>query len=444
MGCVCIPNGAQNIIDTLEASGYEAYVVGGCVRDSLLGIVPHDWDICTSAVPSEIESCFEDRRIVETGLQHGTVTIIEDGVSYEVTTFRIDGKYSDSRHPDKVTYTKDIDSDLSRRDFTFNAMAYNERVGLIDPFGGAFDLIRGEISCVGNANDRFKEDALRIMRALRFASTYGFTISERTNAAIHINKKLLNNIAAERIREELCKIVMGKGVLGVLLNYSDIIATIIPEIEPCIGFQQNNPYHQYTVYDHIAHAVSNYSGDDQSVKLALLLHDIGKPLCYTEDEKGGHFYGHGVYCHDVAEKVMERLRFDNRTSDEVLTLVLYHDAIIEPTTKAIKRWLNKIGPQRFCQLMDVRMADILAHTKGTQASRVDKCNMVKAVLEQVIEEEQCFSISDLAINGHNIMDLGVPEGKRVGEILKKLLDAVIAEDIENEHTALVEYAKGCV
>ena len=444
MGCVCIPNGAQNIIDTLEASGYEAYVVGGCVRDSLLGIVPHDWDICTSAVPSEIESCFEDRRIVETGLQHGTVTIIEDGVSYEVTTFRIDGKYSDSRHPDKVTYTKDIDSDLSRRDFTFNAMAYNERVGLIDPFGGAFDLIRGEISCVGNANDRFKEDALRIMRALRFASTYGFTISERTNEAIHINKKLLNNIAAERIREELCKIVMGKGVLGVLLNYSDIIATIIPEIEPCIGFQQNNPYHQYTVYDHIAHAVSNYSGDDQSVKLALLLHDIGKPLCYTEDEKGGHFYGHGVYCHDVAEKVMERLRFDNRTSDEVLTLVLYHDAIIEPTTKAIKRWLNKIGPQRFCQLIDVRMADILAHTKGTQASRVDKCNMVKAVLEQVIEEEQCFSISDLAINGHNIMDLGVPEGKRVGEILKKLLDAVIAEDIENEHTALVEYAKGCV
>ena len=444
MGCVCIPNGAQNIIDTLEASGYEAYVVGGCVRDSLLGIVPHDWDICTSAVPSEIESCFEDRRIVETGLQHGTVTIIEDGVSYEVTTFRIDGKYSDSRHPDKVTYTKDIDSDLSRRDFTFNAMAYNERVGLIDPFGGAFDLIRGEISCVGNANDRFKEDALRIMRALRFASTYGFTISERTNEAIHINKKLLNNIAAERIREELCKIVMGKGVLGVLLNYSDIIATIIPEIEPCIGFQQNNPYHQYTVYDHIAHAVSNYSGDDQSVKLALLLHDIGKPLCYTEDEKGGHFYGHGVYCHDVAEKVMERLRFDNRTSDEVLTLVLYHDAIIEPTTKAIKRWLNKIGPQRFCQLMDVRMADILAHTKGTQASRVDKCNMVKAVLEQVIEEEQCFSISDLAINGHNIMDLGVPEGKRVGEIIKKLLDAVIAEDIENEHTALVEYAKGCV
>lgn len=444
MGCVCIPNGAQNIIDTLEASGYEAYVVGGCVRDSLLGIVPHDWDICTSAVPSEIESCFEDRRIVETGLQHGTVTIIEDGVSYEVTTFRIDGRYSDSRHPDKVTYTKDIDSDLSRRDFTFNAMAYNERVGLIDPFGGAFDLIRGEISCVGNANDRFKEDALRIMRALRFASTYGFTISERTNEAIHINKKLLNNIAAERIREELCKIVMGRGVLGVLLNYSDIIATIIPEIEPCIGFQQNNPYHQYTVYDHIAHAVSNYSGDDQSVKLALLLHDIGKPLCYTEDEKGGHFYGHGVYCHDVAEKVMERLRFDNRTADEVLTLVLYHDAIIEPTTKAIKRWLNKIGPQRFCQLMDVRMADILAHTKGTQASRVDKCNMVKAVLEQVIEEEQCFSISDLAINGHDIMDLGVPEGKRVGEILKKLLDVVISEDIENEHTALVEYAKRCV
>lgn len=444
MSRIRIPQGAQNIIDTLEASGYEAYVVGGCVRDSLLGIVPHDWDICTSAVPSEIESCFEDRRIVETGLQHGTITIIEDGVSYEVTTFRIDGKYSDSRHPDKVTYTKDIDSDLSRRDFTFNAMAYNERVGLIDPFGGAFDLIRGEISCVGNANDRFKEDALRIMRALRFASTYGFTISERTNEAIHINKKLLNNIAAERIREELCKIVMGRGVLEMLLNYSDIIATIIPEIEPCIGFQQNNPYHQYTVYDHIAHAVSNYSGDDQSVKLALLLHDIGKPLCYTEDEKGGHFYGHGVYCHDVAEKVMERLRFDNRTADEVLTLVLYHDAIIEPTTKAIKRWLNKIGPQRFCQLMDVRMADILAHTKGTQASRVDKCNMVKAVLEQVIEEEQCFSISDLAINGHDIMDLGVPEGKRVGEILKKLLDVVISEDIENEHTALVEYAKRCV
>lgn len=358
MSSINIPSGTKEIISMLEQSGFEAYVVGGCVRDSLLGLVPHDWDICTSATPEEVISCFSLKKVVGTGMKHGTVTVLTEGGGYEVTTFRIDGKYSDCRHPDEVTFTPDIREDLARRDFTMNAMAYNDHTGLIDSFGGKKALLDKEISCVGNPADRFQEDSLRVMRALRFASTYGFSIEENTAMAVHRFASHLNNIAAERIQAELCKLLFGKGVLQVLLDYSDVIASIIPEFTPCIGFNQNNRYHQYTVYDHIAHAVSNYTGDDISVKVALLFHDIGKPQCYTEDERGGHFHGHGVPSHDITDAVMRRMRFDNKTMNEVLELVLYHDSVIEPTHKTVRRWLNKIGEERFRQLLQVRMADI--------------------------------------------------------------------------------------
>ena len=438
---VKIPLGASTILDTLAKQGFEAYVVGGCVRDSLLGLIPKDWDICTAATPQEVESCFDGYRIIETGLKHGTVTVVTTDGQYEVTTFRTDGEYSDNRRPDSVEFIKDIQEDLARRDFTMNAMAYSPSLGLIDPFGGQSDLAKGCISCVGNADDRFNEDALRIMRALRFASVYGFAIADETAEAIHRNRGLLSNISVERINTELCKLLCGKGSLKLLLDYNDVITTIIPELKPCVGFDQNNPYHQYTVYDHIAHAVSSYTGTDVATKVALLLHDIGKPQCYTEDEKGGHFYGHGISGKEIAEIVVDRLRFDNITQRAVAELVLFHDSIIEPTTKSVRRWLNKIGKLQFIRLLDIHTADASAHMPGLQQSRIEKCAEARRIMEDIIESEQCFSLKHLDIDGKDIISLGVAEGKIVGEVLQTLLSQIIDGKIENKHDVLILKAK---
>lgn len=441
MSVITLPNGASKIIAVLSDSGFEAYVVGGCVRDSLLGLTPKDWDICTAATPQEVESCFRDYRIIETGLKHGTVTIVMNDGQYEVTTFRTDGVYSDNRRPDTVSFVKDIREDLSRRDFTVNAMAYNHSVGVVDLFGGQEHLASGVISCVGNSDDRFNEDALRIMRALRFASVYNFRIADETSDAIHKNTGLLNNIAVERINTELCRFLCGQGVLELLLGYSDVITTIIPELKPCVGFEQNNRYHQYTVYDHIAHAVSNYNGTDIAVKVALLLHDIGKPTCYTEDENGGHFYGHGVPSSDISKEVVERLRFDNRTQRDVVELVLYHDAVIEPTVKTVRRWLNKIGEIQLSRLLDIRMADILAHAEGTQQSRIDRCDAVREIATEIVAEAQCFSLKDLAVNGRDLMAIGIPEGKEIGVLLNKILSLVIDGELPNERDEIIKYIR---
>lgn len=440
MNKINIPNGAKLIISTLKRLGFDAFVVGGCVRDSLLGLKPKDWDICTSALPEQVEDIFKDNRIIETGLKHGTVTIVMDDGQYETTTFRTDGVYSDSRHPDSVTFVSNIENDLARRDFTINALAYDgDR--LIDLYDGTHHLEQGIISCVGNADDRFNEDALRIMRALRFASVYGFKIADETAKAIHKNAKLLHNIAVERINAELCKLLCGKGILQILLDYNDVIATIIPEFKPCIGFDQNNRYHQYTVYDHIAHAVDNYKGTDLTVKLALFFHDIGKPSCYTEDENGGHFHGHGIPSRDITEQVLQRLRFDNQTQKYVTELVLYHDSVIEPTPKTVKRWLNKIGEEQLVRLLDIRMADILAHAEGTQESRIARCVAVKELMNSIIAEEQCFAIKDLSVCGTDILNLGVPQGKLVGEVLNHLLDKVISGELDNNKNILIDEAK---
>lgn len=436
---ISMPKGAVDIIAKLKHDGYDAYIVGGCVRDSLLHMQPKDWDICTSAPPPQVLSCFHDRRVIETGLQHGTVTVVMDDGQYEVTTFRVDGDYSDGRHPDTVRFVPDVCDDLARRDFTMNAMAYNDDAGLIDPFNGYKDLKAEIISCVGNADDRFKEDALRIMRAIRFASMYGFRISEETRQAILRNVELLNLISAERINAELCRLLQGKGVLRVLLDYPEVITTIIPELAPCVGFDQNNRYHQYTIYDHIAHAVDNYVGHDLVVKVALLLHDIGKPAKYTEDERGGHFYGHGVMSRDLAEDVLTRLRFDTRTKNQILELVLDHDATIEPALKTTKRWLNKMGEEQFARLLDIRMADILAHAEGTQQSRIDRCNALRSIMEGILTSRQCFTMKDLAVNGDDVLALGVPEGRQVGEALQKALAAVIDGAVDNEKAALLYY-----
>lgn len=435
-----LPAGAQQILTTLASNGYKAYIVGGCVRDSLLGISPKDWDICTSALPDEVEKCFADRRIIETGLKHGTVTVVMSDGQYEVTTFRVDGNYTDNRRPDSVKFVTDIKLDLARRDFSINAMAYNDVDGLIDPYHGASAIANKRLECVGNAADRFSEDGLRIMRALRFSSTYGFIIDANTSEAIHNYAHLLDNIAVERINVELCKLLKGNNVLNVLLEFPDIIATIIPEMEPCIGFNQNNKYHCYSVYDHIAHAVANYHGDDTCTNVALLLHDIGKPQCYSEDENGGHFYGHGVPSCALAQSVVQRLKFDKQSQQDITELVLYHDAVIEPTYRTVKRWLNKIGETQFLRLMDIRLSDILAHSPGTQESRIQRRDETICIARQIIEEKQCFSLKDLAISGNDIMaTLNVPQGERVGELLKIALNAVIDGVVENERDKITDY-----
>ena len=440
MNKINMPSGATQILNALKDNGFDAYVVGGCVRDSLLGLQPKDWDICTSALPEQVEEVFKGYRIIETGLKHGTVTIVMDDGQYEITTFRTDGTYSDCRRPDNVTFVSNVEDDLARRDFTINALAYNGNDQLVDLWGGVDHLEQGIISCVGNADDRFNEDALRIMRALRFASVYGFKISAETSRAIHKNAHLLNNIAVERINVELCKLLCGKGALQTLLDYNDVITTIIPEFKPCVGFDQNNRYHQYTVYDHIAHAVDNYKGSDLKVKVALFFHDIGKPTCYTEDERGGHFHGHGVPSSKITEAALKRLRFDNKTLKDVTELVLYHDSVIEPTPKTVKRWLNKIGHEQLLRLLDIRMADILAHAEGTQESRIERRNAVRELVDSVIAEEQCFSIKDLEISGTDIIDMGVPQGKLVGEVLNYLLDKVISGELNNDRFDLLNEA----
>lgn len=438
---ITLPAEVESIIAHLHNFEYESYVVGGCVRDSILGKTPHDWDICTDATPDKVIEIFADYNVIPTGLKHGTVTIIINHIPYEITTFRIDGDYSDNRRPDKVEFTTDIVEDLSRRDFTINAMAYNPTAGLVDPFGGLNDIQNKLIRCVGNANDRFNEDALRIMRALRFASTHGFVITKDTSDAVHCNAPLLNNIAKERINTELCKLLHGKGVLEILLNYNDIISTIIPEMKPCVGFDQNNRYHQYTVYDHIAHAVANYTGSDTIVEIALLLHDIGKPTCYTEDENGGHFRGHGVPSSDIAKAVVERLRFDNYAQRSVVELVLYHDATIEPTIKVVKRWLNKIGEQQLWRLLDIRMADILAHSEGTRESRVERCVAIRNIAKEIIASRQCFQLKDMAVNGNDLIAAGISQGKQIGETLNWLLNMVINGEAKNDKEELLNFVR---
>ncbi len=437
-----IPHGAEYIIKALEQSGFEAYVVGGCVRDTLLSKTPKDWDICTSATPDEIKCCFE--RCIDTGLKHGTVSILmEDGV-YEVTTFRKDGNYSDNRHPDSVEFVNDLGEDLARRDFTINAMAYSRDTGLIDIHNGLSDIQNKLINCVGNPNDRFTEDALRIMRAMRFASIYGYSIEKNTSDSIHKNKSKLSNISFERIQAELTRLLCGDGVLSILLEYSDVISEIIPELKPCIGFEQNNRYHQYTIYEHIAHAVSNYKGQDTSVKVALLLHDIGKPLTYSEDERGGHFYGHPEFSKDIAETVLSRLKFDNKTKSEVLELVLYHDAYIAPTPKSIKRWLNKIGDKRLKQLLCVKLADSEAHAEGTQDEWIALYHTLDGMIDEIISSEQCFKIKDLAINGYDLINLGIQQGKSIGDMLNKVLELVINGELPNDKDSLIKYISSMV
>lgn len=444
-----IPKGAQTLMQELINEGHTAWVVGGCVRDSILGRTPHDWDICTSATPDEMKWIFRHHRVIDTGIKHGTVTVLMNDNSYEVTTYRVDNQYSDHRHPDSVDFTKDVSQDLSRRDFTINAMAHSVVVAnqheLLDLFGGMEDLQNGIIRTVGNPVDRFSEDSLRILRALRFASVYKFAIEPTTAQAIHVLKSNLSTVSSERTREELSKLLAGPDACRILEEFPDVICEIIPEMVACIGFDQHNPYHCYNVYDHICHAVGEYCGNSEVINMALLLHDIGKPKCYFYENGVGHFHGHGEVSADLAEKILDRLRFDNRSKEDIVQLIYYHDMRIELKPRAVRRMLGRLNrPELFESLMEIRHADIMAQSDHDRSTRLDKRASLLEIAHKIIEESQCFQMKDLAIDGRVIMsvfgDDGI-QGKQIGQAKEFCLNGVIDEQVENNQDALIQYLK---
>lgn len=437
-----IPSGANEIIHTLQNNGYEAFLVGGCVRDSILNRPIHDYDITTSATPDEMMEVFKDKRIIETGLQHGTITIVIDREAYECTTYRIDGNYSDNRRPDSVTFTRSLEEDLKRRDFTINAMAYNDEVGLVDPFNGMEDIEYNKIRCVGRPEDRFAEDALRILRAIRFASQLEFVIEPGTDWNISKMCKNLENISIERINSEFCKIAVSKEFCIQMVLYHDVFSLFIPEIKDMIGFKQNNPYHTYDVWNHTVYAVEYCESDDLVTRLAVFFHDFGKPHCYQDGEDGvRHFKGHGKVSADMTNEIMKRLRFDNDTREKVVELVYYHDATFEVGKKYVKRWLNKIGEEQFRRLLNVRRADIKAQADMNQETRLQKIDNIGYILDEVLQDDECFSLKDLAVNGKDLIAIGYKSGKEIGEVLNNLLDSVISGEYINEKEKLLEIAE---
>lgn len=398
------------------------------------------FDVTTNALPNEVLSLFKkDFTVVETGLKHGTVTVVIDGEPIEVTTFRCDGDYLDGRHPEKVCFTRSLSEDLCRRDFTVNAMAYSESRGLIDLFDGKKDLEKGIIRTVGNPEDRFNEDALRILRALRFASTYDFLIEEKTKNAIFKQKESLTLLSAERIFSELKRLVTGKGAERILLEYSSVLAVILPEIKESIGFSQRTPYHLYDVYTHSVKTLAACP-PDTVLRLSALLHDCGKPETFKETDGVGHFFGHASVSAEKTRAAMNRLKSDNATKDAVVTLVKYHDTDVQENEKNIKKWLGRLTPELFGRLIDLKIADNSAKTKES-LERLKKYENIKKMAKDILEKEECFSLRQLKVNGSDLISIGFPKGREIGEMLNTLLEMVISGECENERETLLKEAR---
>lgn len=432
---------AEKLIRQLNNNGYEAFIVGGCVRDYLLGITPHDTDICTSALPEQTKKCFENYHTFDTGMKHGTISVVCDGEVYEITTYRIDGDYSDNRHPDSVSFTRNINEDLRRRDFTVNAMAYNAECGLVDPYGGKKDLESKIIRCVGNPDTRFNEDALRILRALRFASVYGFTIEENTSRSVIRNAALLKNIATERITSEFLKLICGKDAVRILDTYKDVISVIIPEISVMFDFNQNNIHHSLDLWHHTLSALGIIEAQP-ILRMAMLLHDIGKPFVKTTDTNGqSHFQGHQLESRKIADKILHRLKLPSDFIEKTLLLIEYHDVRFNGSKKLMKKVMNVLGTDLTKQLLTVEYADISAQSQYQRDEKLGYLEKATTHLDVIIKDNECFKLSQLDINGKDIMALGVKEGKDVGNILDYLLMLVIDANIPNEKTVLISKAK---
>lgn len=436
-----LPEKVKFIIDTIMEAGYEAYAVGGCIRDSILLRKPSDWDITTSASPYQVKELF--RRTLDTGIKHGTVTVMLDKEGFEVTTYRIDGEYEDGRHPKEVTFTRNLTEDLKRRDFTINAMAYNEKDGLVDIFGGLEDIRCKMIRCVGDPVERFSEDALRMMRAVRFSAQLGYRIEEETSNAIRVLAPDLKKISAERIQTELVKLLTSPHPDYLRMAYeTGITKVVLPEFDLCMITEQKNPHHCYTVGEHTLVAMQAVRAD-KVLRLAMLFHDMGKPLCVTTDEEGiDHFHGHPSVSEEIAGNVLHRLKFDNDTIYMVKKLVKYHDQYIEPQPKNVRRAIRKMGEDVFPPLLEVKEADVQAQSDFLREKKEKNLKDVRDVYQRILEENQCVSLKTLAINGKDLIDqTGMKPGKELGEVLNELLDLVTEDPARNTREYLLKAAK---
>ncbi len=435
-----LPEKVREIIAVIEKAGYEAYAVGGCVRDSILGRKPDDWDITTSAKPDKIKELF--RRTVDTGIKHGTVTVLLDKEGFEVTTYRIDGEYEDSRHPKEVVFTADIVEDLKRRDFTVNAMAYNDSRGLIDVFGGIQDIGEKVIRCVGNPRERFSEDALRMMRAVRFSAQLGYTIHEDTKRAITDMAKNLENISAERIQTELVKLLLSPHPDYLKVCYEiGITRVILPEFDRCMVTPQNNPHHIYSVGEHTLHSMQEIEAD-KVLRLTMLFHDVGKPETRTTDDMGiDHFYNHGTVGEDISKEVLRRLKFDNDTIYKVSRLIRYHDYDIHLSARGVRRAIYKIGEDIFPYLFAVKLADTLAQSDYEREEKLSTLSQLHRIYEQVLEAKECVSLKTLAVTGSDLIADGMAPGRELGEVLNRLLEIVLEDPEHNNKEELLKYAR---
>lgn len=436
-----LPEKVKYILNTVTKAGYEAYAVGGCIRDSVLGRVPDDWDITTSASPLQIKELF--RRTVDTGIKHGTVTVMLEDEGFEVTTYRIDGEYEDGRHPREVTFTASLTEDLKRRDFTVNAMAYNEKDGLIDAFGGMEDIKNKVIRCVGSPRERFSEDALRLMRAVRFSAQLGYRIEEQTKEAIKDLAPSLKNISAERIQAELVKLlVSGHPDYLQTACETGITGVVLPEFDACMETQQHNPHHIYSVGIHTLKALAEVR-PDKVLRLAMLFHDMGKPRTLTVDENGvSHFYGHPKASEEIAQEVLRRLKFDNDTIYMVKKLVRCHDCRIEPTDGGVRRAVREIGEDAFPLLLEVKRADMLAQSLYRREEKERSLDKIGQIYRKVLEKKQCVSLKALAVNGSDLIkEAEMKPGRELGETLARLLDLVVENPDCNSREILLAKAR---
>ncbi len=440
-----LPRTVSELIARLENAGFSAYAVGGCVRDTLLARTPHDWDLCTSARPEEMQRVFSGEHVLETGLKHGTLTVVVGHVPYEITTFRTDGSYTDHRHPDSVTFVEDVAGDLARRDFTVNAMAYAPRSGLVDLFGGQEDLARRVIRCVGVPAARFEEDALRILRALRFASVFDFSVDPETDRALRLLAPSMKRVAAERIREELMKLLCGPGAGRILRAYPDVLSVIVPEIGPMVGYDQQNHHHHFDLWEHTVQVVENIP-PRPDLRLAMLLHDTGKPAVRTVDDRGeAHYRGHQAVSAEIAARVTEDLRCDRETADRVIRLVRYHDITLRTDSGKVNldrsfllRRLNRFGEEDLRTLFQIHRADRIATGHSPREREDARMAERMAALDALLAEKPCFTLKDLAVNGNDLMVLGL-RGPALGAALQQLLEAVMDGLVPNEKESLKNY-----
>lgn len=434
-----LPDYVLQCIEALEKAGHAAYAVGGCVRDQLLGLEPQDYDLCTDALPEQTQAVFADHGLVLAGLKHGTVGVICGKEVVEITTYRTEGGYSDCRHPDWVRFVKRVEEDLARRDFTINAMAWSPARGLQDPFGGREDLEKGILRTVGPAPDRFREDALRILRGARFAAKYRLQPEEQTYSAMLQLAPLMEDLARERVFSELCKLLTHAEAEDLML-YAPLITQVIPELAPTMGFDQHSKYHAFDLYSHIAH-VTAATPRELPVRWAALLHDVGKVPTFTLDDRGhGHFYGHAQKSAELAGEILTRLKAPTALKEQVVTLVAQHMTLTEPRRNILRRRLSRLGPEQFLLLLDLQEADLTS--KGLREPvEAEHFQTLREMTRELLQEDACLTLRDLAVNGHDLIELGIPAGKALGHCLNRLLEQVLEETLPNEKEPLLEAAK---